>query len=81
MNPIVMRSLGAMAPLRPKTEAGKKFGTANAAPTAAPVWVKNLRRPITFFAFMFKTKAYAVPPPRVKLHQPAYSGEFDSADS
>src|ERR1700722_8227057 len=61
-----MRSLGAMAPLRPRTEAGKKFGATMAAPNVVPARRKNFRRPITRFALIFKPKAYARPTRRVK---------------
>src|ERR1017187_5690256 len=44
MNPIVIRSLGALAPPRPKTEAGTMAGTAKAAPRTVVVWCRNRRR-------------------------------------
>jgi hypothetical protein len=44
MNPIVMRSLGGIAPALPKTDVGTKAGAAKAAATAADVWRRKWRR-------------------------------------
>ena len=44
MNPIVMRSLGGMAPARPRAEAGIRAGRAEAAARAAEVWRRKSRR-------------------------------------
>jgi len=44
MKPIVIRSLGAITPLRPKAEAGTRQGEAQAAVIKAVVWRRKLRR-------------------------------------
>jgi hypothetical protein len=51
MNPIVIRSLGAIAPPRPSAEAGMMDGNA-AAQNAPPIVFKKLRRPINDFLFI-----------------------------
>jgi hypothetical protein len=44
IKPIVMRSLGGSAPLRPSTDEGRIAGAATAAATALPVRLRKRRR-------------------------------------
>jgi hypothetical protein len=59
MKPIVMRSLGGMAPLRPRAEAGMKAGAAMAAPTAVAARRQKLRREILFEVLVILSNWFA----------------------
>jgi len=69
-NPIATRSLGAIAPPRPKADAGMIVGTATAVPTAPPARRKKRRPVITFFLSML-VRIWAGPAVAVKRSRSA----------